>query len=87
MARMGISRVAQSTGSAAAFAFGTVAARCRPWFEVTFVDGRVVPVQKRELVASLLFSPADFFDPRCFFFDFGIFNPTHVAGWIAGMLA
>ena len=45
-------------------------------------DGRVVPVQKRELVASLLFSPADFFDPRCFFFDFGILNPTRVAGWV-----
>jgi hypothetical protein len=52
-----------------------------------FVDDPAFKGQKRELVASLLFSPADFFDPRCFFFDFGIFNPTHVAGWIAGMLA
>ena len=85
LARLGLSRVARADGGA--FSFGTVTAWCRPWFEVTFDSGHVVSVLKRELEATLLFSPADFFDPRCLFFDFGIFNPTHVAGWVAGMLS
>jgi hypothetical protein len=33
----------------------------------------------------LTFSPSDFFDPALFFFDFGIFNPMRVPGWVAGL--
>ena len=86
LALLGSSRVARFV-EGASVALGTVTAWCRPWFEITFDSGAVVSVQKRDLEASLLFSPADFFDPRHFFFDFGIFNPTRVGGWVAGMLA
>jgi len=83
LALLGSSRVARFV-EGASVALGTVTAWCRPWFEITFDSGAVVSVQKRDLEASLLFSPADFFDPRHFFFDFGIFNPTRIGGRVAG---
>ena len=33
----------------------------------------------------LIFAPSDFLDPTLFFFDFGIFNPLRVPGWVAGL--
>jgi hypothetical protein len=73
----------QATG--AIFAFGTVVSWCRPWFNVAFDDGRTVNMRRHEIAPLLLFSPADFFDPRLFFYDFGELNPLHVPGWLAGL--
>jgi hypothetical protein len=83
LAWLGRSRVARL--DAGVFALGTAMGWCRPWFEVAYDNGRIEKTRKHGLEPMLLFSPADFFDPRLFFFDFGDFNPSRNPGWVAGM--
>ena len=84
LARLGHSLVARSVHSS--YTIGVVSEWCQPWFTVSYADGSREPVRAHELAPVLIFSPSDFFDPTLFFFDFGIFNPLRVPGWVAAQL-
>jgi hypothetical protein len=80
---LGASRVAYCNGGA--MVLGTVTAWHNPWFEVSLDGGRSVRLRKHDVAPALLFTPAEFFDPRRFFFDFSVINPLSVPGWAAGL--
>ena len=61
-ARLGLSRVVRYRKGKARF--GTVSAFLAPWFEITMDNGEVIKWRKGTLAESLLFQPADFYDPR-----------------------
>jgi len=75
---LGTSRVAYCDGGA--MVMGTVTTWHNPWFEVTRDGGRIVKLRKHDVTPALLFAPAEFFDPRRFFFDFGVINPLSAPG-------
>ena len=83
MAVLGTSRVAYCDGGATVL--GTVTAWRNPWFEVMLDGGRTVRLRKHDVTPALLCAPAEFFDPRRFFFDFGVMNPLSAPGWAAGL--
>ena len=83
LARLGHSLVARPLHSS--YAIGVVSEWCQPWFVVAYSDGSRDSVRGHALAPMLIFSPSDFFDPALFFFDFSIFNPLRVPGWVAGL--
>ena len=75
---LGASRVACHDGGA--MVLGIVTTWHNPWFEIKLDGGRTAKLRKHDVAPALLFTPAEFFDPRRFFFDFGVINPLSAPG-------